>query len=285
MTFVLLAAVFLVFILLYARQRKGDGISIIIPFRCPDKNNRRTHNFNWLKKYWKYQLPGAEVIVGHDHRIDLPFSKSTAVNNAAAKATGDVFVIVDADGYVSIEAILECAKQIRRARSRGHRLWYVPYRQFYRLTEEASNRVLESSSRRPYQFSTPPPLDAILDTSGSQHGHWFGALIQIMPKEAFEEVGGWDNRFRGWGGEDHAAMRAMDTLYWHHKTLPGQVLHLWHPMLSPKGTDSWVHWKYRIWEKQTKTGNNDVLLSKYHGANGHRKRMRKLLDEGLKDDQ
>ena len=68
-------------------------------------------------------------------------------------------------------------------------------------------------------------------------------MIQIMPSEAFWEVGGWDERFRGWGGEDHAAMRATDTLYWRHKTMPVQVLHLWHPMISPDGTSDWVHWR------------------------------------------
>ena len=79
-------------------------------------------------------------------------------------------------------------------------------------------------------------------------------MIQIMPSEAFWEVGGWDERFRGWGGEDHAAMRATDTLYWRHKTMPVQVLHLWHPMISPDGTSDWVHWRERVWANQTRVG-------------------------------
>jgi len=233
----------------------------------------------WVKKYWKTQLPGAEVIIGHDPFLKLPFSKSVAVNNAVAKSKGDILVIADADGYFPAELVLHCAQKIRKARKKGQRLWYVPYRQFYRLTEEASMCVLTSSPDDPYQFSTPPPPSCILDCSGSQHGHWYGAGIQIMPREAYEEVGGWDPRFRGWGGEDHAAMRAMDTLYWPHKTLPGQFLHLWHPMMSPTGVHKIVHWSERMWENQTATGANDDLSGRYYGATGDRKRMRKLVNE------
>jgi hypothetical protein len=211
----------------------------------------------------------------------VPFSKSVAVNDAARKAKGDVFVIVDADGYVSADAVLHCATQIRKAISKKQRLWYVPYRQFYRLTEDATNRILESNPNDPYVCTTPPPEQCTLDTdpSGSQHGHWYGAMIQIMPREAFNEIGGWDPRFRGWGGEDHAAMRALDTLYWRHKTMPIQVLHMWHPMFSPEGTSAWVDWRYRMWQGQTKAGANDDLSGRYYGANGSQERMRNLVNE------
>jgi glycosyltransferase involved in cell wall biosynthesis len=226
-----------------------------------------------------------EFVIGEDpfalHAERVPFSKSVAVNDAARKAKGDVFVIVDADGYVSADAVLHCAKQIREARSKKQRLWYVPYRQFYRLTEDATKRILERNPNDPYVYTTPPKDQCILDTdpSGSQHGHWYGAMIQIMSREAFDEVGGWDPRFRGWGGEDHAAMRAMDTLYWRHKTMPIHVLHMWHPMISPEGISAWVDWKYRMWQGQTKVCMNEGLSGRYYGANGDPGRMRKLVNE------
>ncbi len=262
--------------------RRGSGISVIIPFRCSDITSQRFKNFEWVRNYWKCQLPGAEVIQGHDHSLDLPFSKSVAVNEGVSRSSGDVLVIVDADGYVASSAIVTCARRIRKARKRGQRLWFIPYRQFYRLTAAASQLVLDSDPCNPHVFPTPPNLCDVQNTSGSQHGHWFGAMIQIWPREAFDEVGGWDERFRGWGGEDHAVMRACDTLYWPHKTLPGQVLHLWHPMISTKGISSWVPWEGRMWENQTKSGVNDHLNGRYYGANGDRTRMRKLVDEGRK---
>lgn len=265
-------------------RKKGKGISILVPFHCNDPESQRAKNWTWLKKYWHAQLPSAEIVMGTDARSEneqVPFSKACAVNDAASRATGDVFVIVDADGYIGAEEVLQCVEDIRTARKQGKRLWFVPYRKFYRLNEFASNLLLESSPKVPKQFSTPPLPCYIQSSDGSLFGHWYGAVIQIMPREAFYEVGGWDERFRSWGGEDHAAMRATDTLWWPHKTLPGQVLHVWHPMISPNGILPWVSWKERMWERQTTTGDNDKLSGRYYGAQGDKKRMRKLVDEGM----
>jgi hypothetical protein len=262
--------------------RRGRGVSILIPFRCPDEGNQRVKNVEWLKRYWKAQLPGAEVIMGDDPEADQPFSKSVAVNNAAAKAKGDVFVIADADGYVSADSVMHCVEEIRTARKRGQKLWFVPYRLFFRMTEEASRLLLASDPKKPTAFSEPLAQEHVLGDTDPAVGHWYGAMLQIMPREAFEKVGGWDERFRGWGGEDHAAMRAMDTLYGPHKTLPGQVLHVWHPQIGPKGTAAVVHWKERMWEGQDGTGANDKLSNRYYAAQGKPQRMRELLDEARK---
>ncbi len=265
------------------RLRKGHGVSILIPFHCSDWSSPRMRNVEWLKGYWTAQLPGAEIIMGDDLAVDGPFSKSAAVNDAASKAKGDVFVIVDADGYVPADAVLHCVKEIRHARKIGRKLWFVPYRKFYRLTEEASRLLLESDPASPYEFPTPPDGDSILGDTDPNVGHWYGAMIQIMPREAFELVGGWDMRFRGWGGEDHAAMRAMDTLYGLHKTLSSQVLHLWHPQIGPQGVQDWVHWKERMWENQSEFGVNNRLSHRYYAAQGKPHIMRKLVDEGLRE--
>jgi glycosyltransferase involved in cell wall biosynthesis len=263
----------------WRHYRRGHGISIIIPFRSPEHKNRRNENFDWLVSYWRCQLPGAQIVIGEDPCHHLTFSKSAAVNAAASKATGDIFAIIDADGYVPVESVVKCAEEIRKARRHGHKLWFVPYRHFYRLTDRASRKVIESSPCDPYQFPSPPDPGDIQNQSGSGHGHWFGALAQIVPREAFEAVGGWDCRFRGWGGEDHSAMRATDTLFWRHKTLPGQVLHLWHPMLGKDGSDNFVEWKERIWENQSEANTNGNLAARYSRANGDRERMRALVDE------
>jgi len=262
-------------------KRRGHGISILIPFRANVDQIQRLRNVVWLKRYWKAQLPGAEVIIGKDPQVDgRPFSKSAAVNDAASRAGGDILVIVDADGYISAEAVLHCAKEIREARRRRRKLWFVPYRKFFRLTEAASNALLQSDPKRPLRFPDPLTSEFILGDTDPSVGHWYGAMIQICPREAFDIVGGWDERFRGWGGEDAAAMRAMDTLYGLHMTLPGHVLHVWHPQIGPEGTKVQVHWKERMWAGQDEPGANDKLANKYYGAYRNPDRMRKLVDEG-----
>jgi glycosyltransferase involved in cell wall biosynthesis len=265
------------------RYRRGHGISIIIPFRAPSVPDERVRNIEWMKQYWRAHLPGAEVIVGEDPDEHRAFSKSVAVNAGVAKSKGDILVIVDADGYLLAESVLHCAAEIRNVKRHGHRLWFMPYRKFYRLSNDATMRLLESDLHNPYVFPKEVNSQDILNINEAAPNiaHHFGALIQIMSREAFDIVGGWDERFCGWGGEDHAAMRATDTLYEPHKTLPGCVFHLWHPMLGNSGKADIVSWKERRWEGQEDSGNNNQLSYRYYHAYGKPWLMRKLLDEWI----
>ena len=251
-------------------RRQGKGISLLVPFVTTDP--RRQQTWDWLAKYWAHELPQADVCVGTNY--ELPFSKTSAVNHAARQAQGDIFVIMDADCYIRGSILVDCAERIRLERRRGHKLWFMPYRCFYRLSDTASKVVLESDPADPFRYPVPPARSDIENDplTGIKQGHWFGALIQLMPREAFEHLGGMDPRFSGWGGEDVAFMRALDTLYARHMTVPTAVFHLWH---KNKG-DTWTQ---RTWSVGEVAGNNNKLFSKYYGAIGHVVRMR-LLGSG-----
>jgi len=233
-----------------------NEISLLVPFRAD--NAPREELWDWLARYWRHELPNCEIVIGRDrtssgrHRHKIPFSKTVAVNDAFAHAHGDIIVILDADTYIPGHVVSHAAERLRRARTIGLKEWFVPYRQIYRLTEATTRAVLDSDPCQPMRFPTPPdPLD-VEDTSGSAWGHKYGALIQVMPREAFERVGGMDCRFRGWGGEDVAFLLALDALWGRHKNTAGDVLHLWHPKLHHgHWTDSHgATWETRIWQGQ-----------------------------------
>ena len=175
----------------YRKGKNGTGISLLVPFRSD--SGWREEVWDWLEKYWKQELPKAQLIMGNND--NTPFCKTAAVNSAFRKAKGDVIVILDSDCYLQGEIIQDCADRIRQAREKGHRLWFIPYRHFYRLTQAATLRVLKSSYKNPYRFSVPPSENDIESREGSSFGHWYGALIQIMPREAFITAGGMDERF------------------------------------------------------------------------------------------
>lgn len=162
-------------------------------------------------------------------------------------------------------------------------MWFVPYHFINRLTEDATERVLDSDPCHPLTFPSPPLPCDVQDTVGSGHGHRFGAMVQIMPREAFEFVGGMDERFRGWGGEDVSFLRALDTLWAKHKNTPNQVLHLWHPKfhVGPHSDHPGEAWRTRIWIGQEKARNNDWLSSQYGAATNKPKQMRALVECGL----
>jgi glycosyltransferase involved in cell wall biosynthesis len=256
-------------------DRRGEGVSLLVPFRSD--NGRREETWNWLYRYWEAELPAAEIVTGSND--DIPFCKTAAVNDAAARATGDVLVILDADCYIDGGVIDDCAASIRAARLLDVRLWYVPYRHFYRLTAAASRFLMTYDPAFPPRFFAAAPAAMMLQAapdmmaSGTLHAHWFGALIQVMPREAFEMVGGMDERFSGWGGEDVSFMHALDTLYGKHKTMPNGVIHLWHPSIGVSVQD-------RQWAGQSRSDFNNVICQRYGAAVGDVTKMRDLVTEG-----
>ncbi len=267
-------------------------ISLLVPFRADDAH--RTAVWNFLKAYWMYHLPDAEIVMGRDPLSvsgDLPFSKSVAVNDAFAHSKGDVIVVVDADAFVPAHVITECAARIRATRHNDVALWFIPYSHIFRITQEETAEILESNPRH-FHMECPPDPDDIEDSTGSAFGHRYGALIQIYPREGFEAVGCWDPRFRGWGGEDVSFLRAMDTLFSVHKGIPGCVDHLWHPKFHmPEPGKITVErqyvprpWNTRAWPGQTRANQNDWLAIKYRDASGDPVAMRELVDEGCKRD-
>ncbi len=266
------------------RRRQRQQISLLVPLGGDDPSRER--NWNWLRRMWEAELPHCEIVIGRDkastrriHRPrPRPFSKAVALNNAFAKSHGDVIVLLDSDALLSAGVIQHCADRLRTQRKAGVRGWFVPYSALYRLTRQATELVLASDPRDPYQFPTPPPPQDVDNKDGSGPLNVFGAMCQIMPREAFITVGGLDPRFRGWGAEDASLVHALDTLWGPHATTPNDILHLWHPafIAAPQGPS----WTIKMWNHQTQPGMNDALGAQYAKAAGKPDEMRKLVDEG-----
>lgn len=249
---------------------KQPKISLLIPFSSRDPIRR--HSLKWLLKYWKHELPQAEIIIGRSR--GKIFCKGEALNDAVSRSSGKVLVILDADAYLPGRIIDRCANRILED-LRNH-LWYVPYRHLYRLTRKVTHKILDSDPCHPLRLPSPPPFGSYENTQDkSRYGHRYGAMIMMFPREAFDILGCFDERFKGWGGEDIALLRALDTLYGKHKTTRNDILHLWHPFI---GHD----YKERMWKGQTHANVNSNLAIRYHKATRHPKAMRQLVDEGCR---
>lgn len=250
-------------------HHRGRGISLLVPFK--DDGTGRQEIFDWLRAYYRHHLPHAEFIVGTDW--ERPFSKAVAVNAAASRANGDVFVLLDADCYIDPDVIEDCAHHIRLQRMIGRRRWYVPYRRLFRLTRESTQWLMCVSPREGMYYSDPPNPWDIENAAEDEydHGHWYGALIQIMPREAFELVGGMDERFRGWGSEDVSFVMAVDTLFAKYRTTDNMVLTPWHGVRGER--------HHRMWEGQESPDVNSNLGMRYRRAWGDAEAMAALVLE------
>lgn len=246
-------------------------ISILIPYKY---NGRARHRaFKWVLKYLKCSFPKGKVEIVIGKSRGKIFCKTEAFNNAAKKARGKVFVLYDADAYIDTKVIERCSTRILE--NLDNHLWFVPYRHLYRLTKSTTDLILESDPCDPVRLSSPPPRDAVEEWDKSMYGSRYGAMIMIFPREAYETLGCFDERFRGWGGEDVALLRALDTLYGKHKTTKNDLLHLWHPRVG-------ATYQTRMWAGQKRPQPNNKLAQAYHKATRRPAMMRALVDEGCR---
>lgn len=243
-------------------------VSLLVPFR-EGNDPQRTRIWEWLEKFYSNPEFNFEVVVGTDDGVI--FSKSTAVNNAALKARGKVFVILDADCYTNPAVIIRCAETIASAEEDNRSLWFVPYLTLYRLTKEKTSELLENDPPYEYDVPHPAPDDWLEPGRADQYGHKFGAMILIMSSKAFWMAGGMDPRFRGWGSEDMSFMLALDTLYGLHETVDNGIYHLWHARPKTIAT--------RHWDGQRVYNMNARLGQRYGLARGDQTFMKALIDE------
>jgi hypothetical protein len=253
-------------------MKRAPQLSLLVPFRASKDHPHRVRLWRWLQQYWAHELPDAEIVMGRC-RSQI-FCKTEAVNDAAQRARGRILVILDSDAYLRGEQIVHAARAIEEAGRRGINRWFVPYRHLYRLREQATEEILASDPRQPLRLRHPPSLDDVESLTSAAYGHHYGAMCQMMPRAAFECVGGMDPRFEGWGGEDVAFLRAVETLWGKNKSIDAPIYHLWHPSIGTTAKD-------KQWEGQSRPGVNNRLATRYGQATGDRARMRALVDEAL----
>ena len=254
--------------------RREPQISLLVPFR--DDGEHRSRVWRWLRRYWRSQGMDAEIIQASDD--GTPFSKAVAVNNAARIARGRVFAVVDADTYLSPTSLTDCAKRIEGV-GPGRRLWMMPYNELYRLSEKVTAKIIEGDPRGPVIDFVPGPGDTEVVGGHTPYtpyspfaGHEYGAMAQVMPREAFLEVNGMDPRFRGWGSEDVSLLRSLDCLWGQHEVYTGRVLHLWHARIGSGLVD-------RQWVGQSWGLANSRLADRYAACIAEPGFMRVLADE------
>ncbi|MCT8137614.1 glycosyltransferase [Anaerobacillus sp. CMMVII] len=194
------------------------NISFLIPYK-PD-HGIRDINFNWIKTFYQNIYPEAEICVGISN--DDLFNRSQAINNAAKQATRDIFVLVDADIFCDPNVIKESIEHIEI----GNAPWVIPYKYIKRISEENSRVLVKETPTWPLEIT-----DFELVDTKDYDFDWVGG-INVISRRSFLEVGGFDERFLGWGGEDQAFSCAVSTICGPYKRLEHTVNHLWHPVVG-----------------------------------------------------
>jgi len=168
-----------------------------------------------VEEWWRSH--GYEVYVGEDQGPGR-FNAAAARNRAAALAgTWDVGIFADADTVPGDGEDIKRAVMLAHERKRFVR----PYKQYIQLSEEATDRWLRDG---PHEDGWK-----VLGASVPEGG------LAIVPRSLFDAVGGYDERFVGWGWEDTAFAQACRVTRGFHQT-GGQVFHFWHPITPDRNT-------------------------------------------------
>lgn len=141
------------------------------------------------------------------------WNKCYAINQAAQVARGRVLVPHDADVLVPRRYLdVICEHLINR----GQQVIY-PQRFLFYLNQTDTESLLEAGDLNRLVQCYPLMVKQ----------NWTGGTLAIT-REAFDQIGGYDESFRGWNGEDYELYDRCQLLDgWFHGYVP--FVHLWHP--------------------------------------------------------
>jgi|SRR5271165_6314909 len=236
-----------------------QGLSYLITYREAGSEERRANLLAVLS--WLGQWPEIEIVVVEQDavpRLDAPlvsgggvvrfaynpgpFNKAWGLNVAVGFARGSVLAIGDADVIAphTFAAAVESCRDVAAVK---------PYRTIVDLTPEESFRVRGGE----WGFDPPRPAHALPNREGQGEYVVFAGGLFLVQREWLIRLGGFDERFRGWGGEDDAMTQKLRRGGVPMTQIEGPpALHLWHPR-SHETTFGHAHYAANV-----------ALLDAYH---------------------
>lgn len=183
-------------------------VVILVPRRAgfPDRDAL----WAFARPWWEEQFPGWPIVEGH-HDEGL-FNRSAAVNLAAALAgEWDVAVLIDSDVLLDPEPV---RRAVPIAVETGQMV--VPFELRHNLSPGGTRRILQGDRSDWHKH--------IARTFRDQH-----SSVVLIPRTLWDDIGGFDEGFRGWGFEDTAFALACEVFAGRKlERLPGECWHLHH---------------------------------------------------------
>lgn len=211
---------------------------------------RRDEIWSWVKARWEAEHPDIAVYEGHHE--DGKFNRSLAVNMAAADAgEWDSAVIGDADSFVGAQQIRDAVEGVQ-----GSCKFWLAYDCFHYLSRRMSDRIMEGFTG---YWGEDGGIEWTMAGTCSS--------MVVVHRSVWDEVGGMDAGFEGWGFEDVAFSHALQTFGNGLNRTPGPAWHLHHPS-SPENNHNDPVWN----------ANRDRMM-RYADVSYDRDGMRALLDE------
>jgi len=182
--------------------------SIVIPYKKSDV--QRDLNLQFLLNEYK-KMFNFEIIISQDNNKDLNVSRLR--NLGVKQAQGEYIILLDADLYVPKKMILDGIKLIKK--------------QPYVISKKNSVNDLGVIDTRNLIKKNILPQNIPLSLRTT-------VAFMIISKKIYNKVGGYDERFKNWGGEDNAFIHTLRMHCPQIERVEGKIYHLWHPVQNTK---------------------------------------------------
>lgn len=186
---------------------------ILVPRRSHPERDKL---WDWCKARWEALFPEFPIFEGHHN--DGPFNRSAAVNRAARLAGDwDQAIVIDADIFIRASSV---RKAVATATKTGKVTW--AHRRWRGVHQDWTNRIV--NDKRDFG---PELAGTDMDIFVERTNPISWSCCIVIPRSVWDDMGGFDERFRGWGFEDMAFQSIVCGLYGHER-IEGDVYHLWH---------------------------------------------------------
>lgn len=209
-----------------------NDLSILVPFRSDPENTYRDTIFQWNLKRLSAVFPETEIIVGESP--DGPFNLSAARNDAFKRSTRPYVAIVDSDTIFNRSLVEDCLVYLKSPGS----TWSLPYNEYHVLDQESGKAILGRNID--IEIHPEELVDDIVlydPPRNKDHAPPMSGLVMISSNN-YRRVGGFDERFEGWGFEDWAFRVAADNRVGPCQRFDAPIFHIWHPVKPGSTMDS-----------------------------------------------
>ncbi|MDP3066238.1 MAG: galactosyltransferase-related protein, partial [Methanobacteriaceae archaeon] len=140
----------------------------------------------------KKMFPKAQIVIAGDPSEEKEYCRAHSINHGVSKAKQNKLIIMDSDIYLDKEPIVKALEML------DEHQFVLPFGLIKDITPVISKRLLDGQTVDYETLFWNTYMDRDIRECQCAGG------MQIITKELFNKIGGYDERFIGWGYEDTA---------------------------------------------------------------------------------